>query len=436
MKKNILIITCLLLTLSANSQKLVDLYEKGSIRLVPDTEYAIDNDWNKIFRSYKNSKTEKHIGARESLVIMPDGSVVVNHAKANYYSMFSPQGKFVKEFGIKDANGQPLKRINGIEGIIGNNTFFTCLDNIGNMYYFNFNGKLVKKLKLDYMSKQMISLPNGKIAVVGWVILKNKTRDFVAIIDYSTNKEKVIWEHDTDRDGITGNSNISKSGLTVAVSSPSASPAAKAKKNDGQLSTFTFSVPSARPVIASVDNRLIVSLPASGEILTFDLNGHLLSKDKTNWAAKYFSVKEQKENQQNIIDRFRSSAAFETDKSVSQEKIMLARKRLTDQLESDMDKIKTPRPLPIFSTIIKDSDGNLLFFEYPKEDNENRFNVWVYEKGGRFVCQSHFVCDDYDLYINPSRMVFRGGYLYSLQTRKNVSGISMRLVRFKLTAAN
>jgi len=435
MKKSILIIY-LLLTLSANSQNLMDLYKKGSIRLVPDTEYAKDNNWNTIFRSYKNSTTEKHIGARESLIIMPDGSVVVNHAKANYYSMFSPQGQFVKEFGIKDANGQPLKRINGIEGIIGNHTFFTCLDNTGYMYCLDFNGKLVKKLKLNYMSKQMISLPNGKLAIVGWVILKDKIRDFVAIIDYSTSKENVIWEHDTNRDGTTGNSSKSLSELTVTVSSKSASPAAKAKKDGGQLSTFKFSVPSARPVITSVDNRLIVSLPNSGEILIYDLNGHLLSKDKTNWATKYLSVKEQKEKQQDVINRFRNPTAFETNKSVSQEKNMLLRKKLADQLESDMDKIKTPRPLPNFSTIIKDSDGNLLFFEYPKEDNENKFNVWIYEKGGRFVCQSHFICDDYDLYINPSRMVFRDGYLYSLQTRKNVSGISMRLVRFKLTAAN
>jgi hypothetical protein len=102
-------------------------------------------------------------------------------------------------------------------------------------------------------------------------------------------------------------------------------------------------------------------------------------------------------------------------------------------MEEDLQKIKDPIPIPAFSTIIKDSDGNLLFFEYPKEENANRFNVWVYENGGKFVCQSSFVCDDYTLQINPSKMVFHKGYIYGLQQLKNAKGVPLRLVRFKVS---
>ncbi len=101
-------------------------------------------------------------------------------------------------------------------------------------------------------------------------------------------------------------------------------------------------------------------------------------------------------------------------------------------MENDLDEITEPIPIPAISTIIKDSDENLLFFEYPKEESTNKFNVWVMKNGGEFICQSSFVSDEYNLQINPSKMVFRDGMIYSLQALKNASGVPLRLVRFKL----
>jgi len=103
-------------------------------------------------------------------------------------------------------------------------------------------------------------------------------------------------------------------------------------------------------------------------------------------------------------------------------------------MESDLEKISKPIPIPFFSTIIKDSDDNLLYFEYPKKANKNAFNVWVFEEGGKFVCKSSCKCDDYELEINPSKMVFKNGYLYALQKKKDVTGNPLRLVRFNLKA--
>ena len=49
------------------------------------------------------------------------------------------------------------------------------------------------------MTYQIIPLPNNKIAVVGWVIQKKSYCDFVAIVDYSTNSQKIIWQHNIDK---------------------------------------------------------------------------------------------------------------------------------------------------------------------------------------------------------------------------------------------
>jgi hypothetical protein len=104
---------------------------------------------------------------------------------------------------------------------------------------------------------------------------------------------------------------------------------------------------------------------------------------------------------------------------------------MVKEMESDLGKISEPIPLPYISTIIKDDAENLLFFEFPKAENANKFNVWIYENTGKFVCQSSFICDDYNLEINPSKMVFYNGYIYGLQLLKKANGAPLRLVRFK-----
>jgi hypothetical protein len=363
------------------------------------------------------------MGNRKSLKIMPDGSVIVNHTYRNFYSKFSPSGKFEKEFGIINAKGVQYKKINAIEGVINNNTFFTGLDNMGNMICFDFNGNYKKTLKLNYMTRQMIPLPNNKIAVVGWVIWSNKFRDFISIVDYETNEEKIIWEYYTERPDETG---VNRKLFNYSY---------KFKKG-GMIgcTTMPFSKStgiSSPPNIACVGNKLIVAISTTGEILVYDLEGKLISKDKIDWAKNYISVDEQKEIQQKAIEKYKRSESESLWGPAEEQKAAL--EYMIKEMEIDLTKISEPIPLPAFSTIIKDSDGNLLFFEYPKEENANKFNVWIYENNGKFVCKSSFVCDEYNLEINPSKMVFNNGYIYGLQHIKNTTGVPLRLVRFKVT---
>jgi hypothetical protein len=171
MKKLIFTVLLTLTALSVSAQNLIDVYKKGTVKLVPDTEYGLGNNWDNVFKTYYDTIYNTPMGNRKSLKILPDGSVIVNHTYRNFYSKFSPTGKFEKEFGIINTKGEQFNKINAIEGIINNNTFFTGLDNMGNMICFDFNGKYIKTLKLNYMTRQMIPLPNNKIAVVGIPIL-------------------------------------------------------------------------------------------------------------------------------------------------------------------------------------------------------------------------------------------------------------------------
>ena len=420
MKKLLCFILIVMTSLSTYSQKLVDVYNKGTVRLVPDSEYARENNWNDVFKTYYDTLYGSPMGDRKSLKLMPDGSVIVNHRYRNYYTKFSPNGKYEKEFGILNSKGQQLKKINSVEGIINNNTFFTGLDNMGNMICFDFNGNYKKTLKLNYMTRQMISLPNNKIAVVGWVIWSSKFREFVSIVDYETNQEKIIWEYFTDRpDYGTGERKM----FTYVYK----------YKQGGMVSctTMPFSKTtgmSSPPNITCIGNKLIIAVPVTGEILIHDIEGKLLLKDKIDWAGNNISVTEQKEIQQKAIEKYKNSRSLWGPADERQ----AALDHMIKEMEIDLNNISEPIPMPVFSTIIKDSDDNILFFEYPKEENANKFNVWIYENDGKFVCQSSFVCDEYDLEINPSKMVFHNGYIYGLQIMKNSTENPLRLVRFKL----
>jgi hypothetical protein len=288
------------------------------------------------------------------------------------------------------------------------------------MICFDFNGDYRKTLKLDYMTRKMIPLPDSKIAVVGWVIWEKKFRDFVAIVNYETNEQKVIWEQFTERTDDLNDRKLFnyayqfKSGGAVSYSTMPFS------KTTGIVSS---------PNLACIGNRLIVAIPTTGEILLYALDGKLISRDAIQWTNNYISVEEQKIIQQKAILQFKSNYQEFFNNA---EESKLAQAYVIKEMEADLDKISDPIHIPFFATIIQDSDGNVLFFEYPKEEKANIFNVWIYDGVGKFVCQSSFICDDYNLEINPSKMVFHKGYIYGLQLAKKSSGVPLRLVRFRL----
>ena len=425
MKKLIFIFTLLVFALSVSSQKLIDIYKAGTVKLVADTEYALGNNWDEIFETYYDTIYGAPMGERKSIIIMPDGAITVNHRYRDYYSKFSPEGVFEKEFCITDKDGHTLKKINAISGIINDNTFYTALDNMGNMICFDFNGNYIKTLKLDYMTRQMIPLANNKIAVVGWVIWKTKFREFVAIVDYETNEQKIIWDHFTDRCEDFDHCKLFSYTYKFEKGGAFGFTTMPYSKMTGM---------SLPPKIACIGEQLVVGIPATGEILIYDVNGNLISKEKMDLPASYISLDEQKEIQQKAIDKYENtSMPVFAGQKVTPAEIKIAQETILKQMKGDLDKISEPIPLPTFSTLIKDSDGNILFFEFPEENNANKFNVWVYENGGSFVCQSSFICDDYELQINPDKMVFHNGYIYGLQHKKNVDGVPLRLVRFRLT---
>lgn len=413
------LLIALFLVSNINAQKLLDIYKNGPVKLIPDTEFGKTNNWDEVFKTYNDTMYNKHVGKRKSLIILDDGSFIVNHYYRNFFTKFSPDGEFEKEFSVINSKGETMETPD-IYGVLNKKIFYTGLTNMGKMFCFDLEGNYLKTLKLDYMTKQIIPLPNKKLAVVGWVIWSDRFRDFVSIVDYETNEEKIIWDHFVERDD-------SKS-IKVKV------PMKNGKEGILGYALMGSTGLRPRPIITiTKNNEILLCIPPTGEYTFFDLNGRKLRSLKVTWVNSKRSVEEQKKLYESRLEYFKN---FEKDsgyiKRIGKEGAEKISKSLIEQLKKQKDLFSIPKDLPYFSTIIQDSDNNILFFEYPEKEGANKFNVFTYNADGEFVCQSSFICDDYNLVINPGKLVFHNGYLYGLQELKDAEGVPMRLVRFKL----
>ena len=197
---------------------------------------------------------------------------------------------------------------------------------------------------------------------------------------------------------------------------------------------------SSRPdpiVTLTSQNEIMLSIPPTGEMIFFSLNGEKLSTQKVTWENEKVSAEKMQKSYQSGIKRLQKYG--ESEKLIEKygkEGTKQYTEELIKNLEKNKDQYTQSKDLPYFSTIIEDSDHNLLFFVYPEEKGENSFNVYTFNGQGNFVCKSSFECDNYNLEINPQKLVFKDGLLYGLQDLKNADGIPMRLVKFKLEPTN
>ena len=408
-----------------NAQTLLDKYKTGVINLISDSGYAAGVDWDRALESWSDTMVGRWVGDRKSLMVTPGGSAIVSHHSRDFYTVFSPGGEFEGELQVKNKQGRPYRSLPHLHGVLDDHILYSGLDNMGIMLCFDKQGSLIKTLHLDYAARQIIPLPGKKLALVGWVLWSGSVREFVAIVDYETNEEQIIWDRFNPRTFSPGAArhmfhyeySFREGGMVSASTMPF-------------IRALGMSYP---PIIANVKDKLIVTIPETGEILTYDLNGKLIHEQSIDWSKNYVSVEEQREIQRKAIERYRNITEPRFAAWASPEENRAARNYFVKEMEKDLAAIRQPIQMPMFSTLIKDSDDNLLFFEFPKEEGDNKFNVWIYNNGGQFVAQSSFRVQDYALEIKPSKMVFHDGYIYALVEKKGVNGVPLRVVRFELT---
>jgi len=418
----LLLVILFFITGSVNAQSLLDIYKTGSVKLVADNDFGATNDWSKIFERHKKLINGTRMNIQISLLVLPDGSFVVKDSNPYYFTKFSPEGEFENEFSIKN-NIEMMMRPH-LFCVAQNEILLLGTSSNNKLYCTDLQGNFIKLLNLGYMAGSVIALPNKKLAIAGKANMGSIV-DIITIKDYETAEEKIIWKTDTDL--------IEKKIKNIELPNPNGGKTSVGIGGFGQNIGLT-----PFPVITLTNNNeILLCIPSTGELIFFNLNGERLRTSKVIWKNEQIP-KEEKEilyqqrinkiknlkNKNSIIERYGKEGA-----KIFSEKGL-------EQLEKDKEFLLKPEELPYFSTIIQDSDHNILFFQYPKEEGSNQFNVYTLNGEGKFICKSSFVCDDYNLVINSDRLVFKDGFLYGVQELKDKSGIPMRLVKFSLQPAN
>lgn len=417
------ILVCLLIVMCAlnvEGQQFVDLYKKGKVNLVVESSYGATTDWKSVFKWYDGSMKAKKMLRKCSFNVLKSGRVIVCDPNVKEYIKLDEKGRVLKRFGIGKSSGEQMK-FRSLLGVLDSGVCCSKVDGIGSMVCFDSEGGYLKTLKLDYMVSGFVALPNNKFAVKGTAIWKDRIRSFVSIVDYSTNEEKVVWERFVERDSkdnrmpFSYRVDIGKSLFGFSLGAPF-----RRGRGYGDFN------------LGFVDGKILVSLPVTGEVFQYDQNGVKLDVVQLDWTRKEIGKEEQEGVQKKVVEQLRQKLLTLGADVCSKEEAERALVTFREQFAADLAQVESPLFMPYFVTSIIDSDGNVLYFVSPSEEDKNEFKVFALTPNRKVIATSSFVCRDFDLVINSEKLQFRDNYLYGLQATKK--GDELRMVRFRLGA--
>jgi hypothetical protein len=427
MKRTILIILISGLFISSGiTQKLLDIYKIGPVKLVPDKTYGARNNWESLFNLYFDTLNSHGRSSEldKKIIVTSDGSVFMTHHNRYEIWKFGSDGTFIRKFGSKGGKPDQFPMRPDIRAEVSDKYIFTS-DVNGRLKFFDLDGNYFKSLTLKYIATDFCAMSNGEISLKGFVIWKSNIRNIIVKLNIYTGKEDIVFDYFTDRGIFLTADNVDS--LINSVKS----------KHNIRLPGNSFF--SSRPVVTLLkDGQVIISNSETGEMKIYNSNGNGIINSKMDIKPIAISEADVKENYEKMRQNFiREIDDFKKSPSASgfKQKYININQKFLDNSEI-YNNIKNYYPfLPYFSNIILDDEGNLLVFEFTKKEDavSNIFNVIAYDISGKKLARTSFICDDYDLSFSESTFVISKGYVYAVAKLKNYRGMPLRLVKLKIT---
>lgn len=417
----------------SNAQKLSDFYKKEIINLEPVSDFGTKNNWGTLFSDYNTSGFGKPIGQMRNIVVAPDGSIFMSHKTRHEIWKFDKNGNFVLKFGRQGGKPGQFVYLPTVQGILDGKYIYTS-DVQGRINFFDFNGKFIKMLKLDYMPLETVPLKDGKIAILGFVVGKNNVH-IVRLKDFTTGMEKQIW---TESENMNDNTEIK---VTYPKDKPYNNKITISFPDGGMMSCslpYTHASLTWPRLATSKNGNLVLASPKTGKINEYSPDGQLINSFMLNIEPLKITEEDIQKSYENAVKgadefgkRFKVSARGK--KMTEQEQAALL-KSYREQLVKFKDRDLYPKQLPYFSSMIIDSDGNILVFEFTKDENNlsNKFRAYSYDMKGNLLGSSSFKADNLELSFNPLNFQFNNGYVYSLVKTKQNTKVPLRIVKLKL----
>jgi hypothetical protein len=439
MRKSILIILISVIFAGfCNSQILLDLYKNGPVRLIPEKDYGVNNDWPSLFNLYYDTLGISE-GEREEykrIVVAPDGSVFMSHKNRHEIWKFGPDGTLVKKFGTKGGKAYQFPYLPSVEPVVDGKYVFTT-DANARLKFFDLEGNYYKSITLDYMTGSFQPVGNGDILLEGNVMWKKTDpkyisydwRHIIVNLNLYTGAEKIVYSYFED-----GNHKI------LNTTDPDSIIIVQAVYSPGQKFYLPNYLNFKRPVFTFLkDGKFLLSNRETGLVKVFDKTGKELNNFKLDITPVKITAKDVSENYEMLkqsLNEANESIKSNTTIPETRKTVMISQNEKNFENIEDYKNIENYFPyLPVFSNIIVDNEGNLLVFEFTGEDEtiNNRFNVIAYDNAGKLLARTSFICDDYELNFSESTFVFSNGSVYAVAKLKNIKGMPLRLVKFKMT---
>jgi hypothetical protein len=340
---------------------LIDVYKKGEISVIPVPEFGTKTNWDILFRDVDRW-----------FAFLPNGNFFRSCTKNNKIYKFNEKGNLIFEFG---QYGQGPGDLNSPSELSILDEKYLVVKEYGlsrRISIFDFDGKFVKLLKINYNANSCISLKNNKIAIVAGssgpgdrkVIISKVHNIFI----------KNIW---------TGKE-INVVSFTQEIMR-------------SRLTPVHF---YGRVYISKIDSdKLLVAFSGDPEINIYSLNGEKLFSFKLNL--------ERKEVKKSDIDHL-------LDNSIELQRTNQKKELMRQYIKMNRDKMSFPKFFPYYSKVAVDSEDNILVFSNNWiDDSEVTFRV--YSKDGQYVCTTKMNSGNFED-VFPT--IFYKNFIYSRLRRK------------------
>jgi len=361
MKKLFIALTIILPISFSVSADLIDIYKRGEITVIPDPEFGTNTNWDILFRDVD-----------QRFAFLPDGSFFRSASANHKIYKFDEQGNLIFEFGQYgqgpgDLNSPgELSILDEKYLVVGEYALSRRIS------IFDFDGKFVKLLKINYHANSCISLKNNKIAIVEASFGPGDRKVTSSRVDNVFIKN--IW-----------------TGKEINVASFT---------QEWMKSKLTAAHYYGRVYISKIDSdKLLVAFTGNPEINIYSLNGEKLCSFKLNL--------ERKEVKKSDIEHL-------LDKTIENERTKQGKEFMRQFIKRNRDKMSFPKSFPYYYKAVVDSEDNILvFLNTWRDDSEVTFQV--YSKDGQYVCTTKMNSGNYeDIY--PT--IFYKNYIYSRLRRK------------------
>jgi len=318
------------------SADLIDIYKKGEIQLIVDSDFGKNADWKSIDIS--------------DFAIGPDGQIFISESRQNRIHIFDRGGKLIKTFGQRGqgpgdfVSPQDLSILDNKHLVVGEYALNRRIS------LFNLNGEFEKLFVTKYPVFDVIALKDNKIA-----ILTQNSGPAENKRSYATNYSVIIKDILTDKD------------INIASFSQETKP------SNITLDPFVGNV-----FISKIDDdKLVVGFSDIPEISIYSIDGKKINS---------FVVDLKRERVTNDM----KEAYFRM-----LEDIAKGQPQMKQWIQKMRDEDVFPAYTPYYRRLAVDSEGNILVYknfwiENIKNKKQDPFEIdevkfQIYSKDGEFV---------------------------------------------------